>query len=67
MTLPKQAVLKSLLGQVSSAMPSQIPFSTLSRQNCLVQFPQGFSIKGNSKIVLFDPQKHLQNMIGLAA
>lgn len=65
---PKQAVRKSLLGQVSSAMPSQMPFSTLSRQNCFVQREQGFdSLVGNSKMVLLDPQKHLQKVTGLAA
>ena len=64
--IPKQAVLKSLLGHVSSAIPSQRPSCTFSRQNCLVQLLHGLSSVGNSKMVLLEPQKHLQNMTGFA-
>jgi hypothetical protein len=61
--LPKHAVLKSLLGHVSSAMPAHCPSCTLSKQNCLVQLKQGFwSFKKSSNTVEFEPQKHLQNV-----
>lgn len=66
--LPKHAVLKSLLGQVASAIPSQMPSFTLSKQNCFVQFAQGFgSMVGISNTVELDPQKHLQNILMSAA
>jgi hypothetical protein len=66
--LPKQAVLKSLLGQVASAIPSHIPSLTLSRQNCFVQLAHGLeSVVGISNIVEFEPQKHLQNIFMSAA
>lgn len=66
--IPKQAVLKSLLGHVASAIPSQIPSSTLSKQNCFVQLAQGFASNvGISKTVEFEPQKHLQNIFISAA
>lgn len=56
--------MKSLLGQVASAMPSHIPSLTLSKQNCFVQLAQGFeSAVGISNMVEFDPQKHLQNIL----
>lgn len=61
--LPKHSVLKSLLGQVASAIPSQRPSCILSRQYCLVQTEQGLKLViGSSNIVELDPQKHLQNI-----
>jgi hypothetical protein len=66
--LPKQAVLKSLLGQVLSAIPSHRPSFTLSKQNCFVHIAQGFvSSFGISNTVELEPQKHLQNMLISAA
>ncbi len=60
--------MKSLLGHVSSAIPSHKPSWTLSKQNCFVQVEQGFkSVVGSSNTVELEPQKHLQNILISAA